>query len=612
MNVADLDELRTGKREAVWGFERFLNGEGMPTWPLEVFIEVSNLCNLKCAMCGTFSAVSPVKHQNMTADERGFYDAETFNQATASVLRHALVVHAFGYGEPTIHPQFREFIQYLSSFGVFVDFFTNAMKLDTALADFLVTSGVGAVCVSISGATAEDYENLYLGGKYETVMQGIRNLADAKRAHGSMYPIIQVNSIGYEHHIARIQEFVEKMASAGANHVFVKQASPDVKLLNDHISVCRPWVEGQLLARARQRAAELGIGFDSSVYESSTVRSQEEWEHAKAQLLADKQQTELSDWRPHVPLSDLTSYSKEIDAFPILENPRVPIDASPMDVPADEVEESLALFRPDPPVNPCMEPFKTMYIRQNGTVKPCCFARHEAPLGDVSKYSAEEVWRGAGFNGIRKAILEGKYPRKVCGNCIKHNHAPRGHYLGNMVHTYRSWFRARFGEEFIDAAAYGRIQFAPDNEEAVRLHNNGGSAQPSKPDGRSLPRIGNAALSNIEHISGVHVPFTPVATIELGSADFVAIDGWAVDAEAKGSAGGVEVVVDGTAYPARYGASRPDVAQALRLGAYEKAGFWCQVPSEAFCTGLHTITLRIIAQNAEGYYASPARLIRRA
>jgi MoaA/NifB/PqqE/SkfB family radical SAM enzyme len=459
-------ELTTGKRDAVWGFERFLNGEGMPPWPLEVFIEISNLCNLKCAMCGTFSAVSPVKHQNMTADERGFYDAEAFNEATASVLQHALVVHAFGYGEPTIHPQFREFIQYLSSFGVFVDFFTNAMKLDTSLADFLVTSGVGAVCVSISGATASDYENFYLGGKYETVMQGIRNLADAKKAHGSAYPIIQVNSIGYEHHIAKIEEFVEKMASVGANHVFVKQASPDVKLLNDHISVCRPWVEGKLLARARQRAYELGLGFDSSVYESSTVESQEEWERVKAQLLADKQQTELADWRPHVAVSELTNYSKAIEAFPILENPRAPIAPSPMEVPENEVEASLALFRPDHPVNPCMEPFKTMYIRQNATVKPCCFAKHEAPLGDVSKHSAEEVWRGAGFDGTRKAILEGKYPRNVCSYCIQHNQAPRGHNLGNLVHTYKMWYQARYGEEFIDAAGMGRLQFAPGNEEA--------------------------------------------------------------------------------------------------------------------------------------------------
>jgi|HubBroStandDraft_6_1064221.scaffolds.fasta_scaffold82590_2 MoaA/NifB/PqqE/SkfB family radical SAM enzyme len=608
-------ELLRGKREAVWGFESFLKGEAMPPWPLEVFVEVSNLCNMKCAMCGTFSAASPAKHQNMAMDERGFYDSETFNAATASVLRHALVVHAFGYGEPTLHPQFREFIEYLSSFGVLVDFFTNAMKLDTGLADFLVTSGIGVVCVSMSGATADDYESLYTGGKYETVMRGIRNLAEAKQRHGSRYPVIQINSIGYDHHIAKIEAFVEQMASVGANHIFVKRASPDVKLLNDHISICRPWVEGQLLARARQRARALGIGFDSSVYESSTVRSEEEWELAKARLLRDKQQTHVTAWHPHVPLSELAGYSKKIELFPMLESYKMQIEPSPMDVPESEVEASLALFRPEQPVTPCMEPFKTMYIRQTGDVKPCCFALHEAPLGDVVKHSAEEVWRGAGFTGTRNAILEGKYPRKVCGTCIENHHAPPGHQIGNLIVSYGLWFRERYRQEFLDAADARRLQFAPGNREAVRRWGKETSSEVVPKVEGALPRIGSAALWNIEHIAGMLLP-PPGATIDLrdalGDAACIDIDGWAVDAEAQSSAGGIEVVVDGTAYPAQYGASRPDVVEAFRLGAYDKAGFWCQIPAEAFQPGLHSIALRVIAQDSRGYYATPTRAIRRA
>jgi len=103
------------------------------------------------------------------------------------------------------------------------------------------------------GGDTRNYENLYIGGKFDTVTEGIRNLAAAKLKHGSHYPLIQVNSIGFEHHIAELVAFVELMASLGVNHISVKEPSPDVKLLNDHISICRPWVEGVILAEAKQR-----------------------------------------------------------------------------------------------------------------------------------------------------------------------------------------------------------------------------------------------------------------------------------------------------------------------------------------------------------------------
>ncbi|MBK8289271.1 MAG: hypothetical protein IPK95_12115 [Cellvibrionales bacterium] len=46
------------KREAIESFLRFSQGEEFPRWPLEVFLEVSNICDLQCAMCPTFSALN--------------------------------------------------------------------------------------------------------------------------------------------------------------------------------------------------------------------------------------------------------------------------------------------------------------------------------------------------------------------------------------------------------------------------------------------------------------------------------------------------------------------------------------------------------------------------
>ena len=48
------------KQQAIESFLDFIVGGEQPRWPLEVFIEVSNLCDLQCAMCHTFSALNPI------------------------------------------------------------------------------------------------------------------------------------------------------------------------------------------------------------------------------------------------------------------------------------------------------------------------------------------------------------------------------------------------------------------------------------------------------------------------------------------------------------------------------------------------------------------------
>lgn len=605
MPPIDIAELSACKLEALDSFERFLRGDGLPAWPLEVFVEVSNLCNLKCAMCGTFSAVNPRKYMLMSEVDREFYDAGGLNRSTESVLRHALSVHAFGYGEPTIHPQFQEFIGYLSSFGLLVDFFTNGMRLDQHMCEFLVSSNVGIVYISFSGATKEDYENLYIGGEFETVLEGIRRLHLEKQVRGSRYPRIQINSIGYEHHICRLVEFVEVMASVGVTHISVKRASPDIPLLNDHISIFRPWVEGEIVKRAAARATELGVSLETHVYESSAVASEQEWEHAKQQLSYCREHSDHAEWRTRVEIADLKTLSKTIEPLP--NRSRMILPRSAMELPETEVAEYLQLQRVDPSVTPCMEPFKTIYIQQDGTVKPCCFApRGVPPLGDINKHSAEQVWRGAGYRATRQAILGGEYPWKVCGNCIEHNHAPQSHSLRFLGSLYQDWFRSCFGQEIIDEAHAARLTCAPENRLAAHLQQLGdpvGSAS-GRCISANLERLESEALYNLERVGGIPLEGAKLTLTAGTGTQSVAIEGWAADPDGRCGAAAVEMILDGVFYQADYGMERPDVAHAFGVGAYACTGFVCRVPRAAIAPGEHAISLRILAGNLQGYYAS--------
>jgi MoaA/NifB/PqqE/SkfB family radical SAM enzyme len=600
--IDQLRELHHCKQQALRSFVRFLNGDGLPAWPLEIFIEVSNVCNLKCAMCGTFSAANPLKHLLMSEVDRGFFNREDFRDLDL-VLRHALTVHAFGYGEPTIHPGFKDLIRYLSSFAVFVDFFTNGMALDEDMCQFLVDSNVGAVCVSFSGSTKADYENLYIGGNFDVVLGGIRTLKAAKTAQNARYPLIHINSIGYEHHIQNLVQFVELMASAGVDQIFVKRASPDVPVLNDHISICRPWKEGLIVDRAREAAARLGVALDASVYESTAVASEGEWVAAKDRLIEGQRNSDLPEWRAHVDLVNLKAFSKNIE--PLENKTRLVAPESAMSVPAGGVASHLSVRIPPAAVTPCMEPFKTMYVQQDGTVKPCCFApRGVPPLGDITNYTLDEVWNGSGFRITREAILQGRYPWKVCGNCIMHNHAPQHHYISELVGTYRTWYHCSFANEFVDNSEYELILRAPDNHTVTRLHEGAARARCEQPRSNGLKQLHDAALCNIDHVAAHPLGQESSLAITLHDRDAVLVEGWAVDPVAASTADAVEVDLDGQMYSTQYGLERQDVARFFGIDEYLRSGFLCWIPYNAMRVGQHTMSLRIIASRQQGYYHS--------
>jgi len=81
----------------------------------------------------------------------------------------------------------------------------------------------------------------------------------------------------------------------------------------------------------------------------------------------------------------------------------------------------------------------------------------------------------------------------------------------------------------------------------------------------------------------------------------VTLSGWAVDALAKSEAGGVDVVVDGNPYQARYGLGRPDVATATNVPAYGKSGFSFVLAAGSLSKGKHDVIIRVISADTKSY-----------
>ena len=321
------------------------------------------------------------------------------------------------------------------------------MRLTKALADILVQNHIYRVTVSFSGATASDYENMYFGGDFKKVLANLKYLQNRKAECGSDFPRIEVNSIGFQHHMDKLDDFVELMADHGVSAIQVKSLVeyPDITpQLYGHRCFVRPWVEGKIIERAQSLAKERGVFLSVMV---DMVADQDEYDSRVAAYRASYAPT---DGRPPemIAIDRLKDFSQTIPHIttPQPPLPKVEIPPTAAAVDADTALDMQPLARiVDTPDVHCMEPFKTMYVRQDGMVRPCHASAGNAPtFGDCKTVDARTMWDGSAYDVLRHGILDGRYSSRICGNCLRHKLGLSHHWLDHSIPNYLIWHLACF------------------------------------------------------------------------------------------------------------------------------------------------------------------------
>lgn len=481
------------KLAAMKSFIEFCQGRELPRYPLELFLEVSNVCNLKCAMCADFSAINPYRFQILQSQNRTMMSLSELNENIESLLKSALFVHVSGFGESTIHPKFREIVEKVSSYDVMTHFITNGQQLNSDLAEFLVEQGVHKIMVSASGATKEDYERVYIGGKFDILLDGLRRLHAAKRRAGSRFPLVEINSLGFRHHVQTFDRFVELMIDCGADIIHLKKLQPydHIPELFEHVSLMRPWVEGEILNRAFALGAEHNVIVSADEYLHNTVSSEEEYRSAIEGLKRSADgKLSFGDFGQNAidTFASLSRAPKPAGAATVVSRPIINSrDDAHFAASQLEIRE-LPEARTESGTFYCMEPFKTAYVANNGGLRPCCFSGNKHPyLGSVRHESGIDAWQGTGYGVVQSGIIDGRYPTDACQRCLRDRIGPSTHNVGAMIEDYMEWYADRFGTdlyESLDTAAPDAIRIANESPPAVIVRRMRKQAPPVPVSGR--------------------------------------------------------------------------------------------------------------------------------
>jgi radical SAM protein with 4Fe4S-binding SPASM domain len=150
--------------------------------PVSISIEPTTACNLGCPEC-------PSGLKAFTR-ETGNIKLRNFEQWLQDFLPELTYINFYFQGEPFIHPQFLEMVKHAASKKVYTATSTNAHFLSAELAEKTVKSGLHRLIISIDGTTQEVYEQYRVHGKLEKVLEGTRNIVEARKKLGSKTPFI--------------------------------------------------------------------------------------------------------------------------------------------------------------------------------------------------------------------------------------------------------------------------------------------------------------------------------------------------------------------------------------------------------------------------------------
>ncbi|MGK0136733.1 MAG: radical SAM protein with 4Fe4S-binding SPASM domain [Algoriphagus sp.] len=199
-----------------YGWSKLTKNPKIIGLPMAIGFEPTTSCNLRCPECpsGLRSFTRPT----------GMLQKELYQKAIDELESTLIYLTFYFQGEPYLHPDFLEMVKYASDRKIYTATSTNAHYLTPNIAEKTVRSGIDRMIVSIDGTTQETYQQYRVGGKLDKVLEGTKNLIEAKKRLNSSTPhvifqflVVKPN----EHQIADVYKLADEF---GVDEVRLKTA----------------------------------------------------------------------------------------------------------------------------------------------------------------------------------------------------------------------------------------------------------------------------------------------------------------------------------------------------------------------------------------------------
>jgi radical SAM protein with 4Fe4S-binding SPASM domain len=184
--------------------------------PLSIAVEPTTSCNLRCPECpsGLRSFSRPT----------GMLQDVMFVKLIDELKSSLSYLTFYFQGEPFLNPNFLEMVKYATSHNIFTSTSTNGHYLTPQMSEKTVLSGLDKLIISLDGVTQEIYSNYRVGGKVDKVIEGAKNILDAKRKLNSNSPYIVFQYLVVKPNEHQIEDAKKLAIEIGVDEIVFKTA----------------------------------------------------------------------------------------------------------------------------------------------------------------------------------------------------------------------------------------------------------------------------------------------------------------------------------------------------------------------------------------------------
>lgn len=168
-------------------------------FPLVVVIETSSWCNLKCLGCPYKKLTRP--HQ--------FMEFDLFKKIVNEVLQYKVRTWFHFMGDPLMHPQIFEFIDYATKQGLpYFGMSSNGLVLTKDVAEKILDSKMHRLEISLDSLDPELSGKLRPGGNPKVIIKNIHNYFEMKYRRNLKYPISSIAIRELKQNAHEIEKFI--------------------------------------------------------------------------------------------------------------------------------------------------------------------------------------------------------------------------------------------------------------------------------------------------------------------------------------------------------------------------------------------------------------------
>jgi MoaA/NifB/PqqE/SkfB family radical SAM enzyme len=184
-----------------------------PSW---VQIGITEHCNYRCGMCWAHSHLLPKQNRKHVLRRECF--EHLIDQFSKMGTRR---LDIGGTGEPLLHPDALEMLQYVKAAGIHCVLITNGSRLTPEMCDAFVDIGLDSVSVSLHAAADETHHRVTAGpvGDRSHIVRMLRYVVESRERRGATKPCASVSFVVQRDNWSEITDIAEEASQLRFNNV---------------------------------------------------------------------------------------------------------------------------------------------------------------------------------------------------------------------------------------------------------------------------------------------------------------------------------------------------------------------------------------------------------